>query len=81
MNCSAAIDLMGLALEGSIPARTRPEFQEHVDACRPCRTYLSHLTTTVQALGRLPRTRESNARRAALVEHFRRHTRRDEPKS
>ena len=81
MNCSAAIDLMGLALEGSIPARTRPEFQEHVNACRPCRTYLSQLTTTVQALGSLPRPRASNTRRADLVEHFRRHTRRDEPSS
>ena len=72
---------MGSALEGSLTADTRPEFVEHVDACRPCRTYLSQLTTTVQTLGSLPRPRANNPRRADLVEQFRRQTRRDEPSS
>jgi hypothetical protein len=79
LNCSSAIDLMGSALEGTIAVAARPEFDEHIDACRPCRTYLTQLTWTVQSLGHVPRPPAANPRRADLVNHFRRHSRRDEP--
>jgi predicted anti-sigma-YlaC factor YlaD len=72
VNCVETIDLMDIALDGVLPRETRPSFDEHIGACRRCRTYFEQLTTTVRTLGRLPVPTTSNPRRAELLERYRR---------
>lgn len=72
MNCYDAIDLMGDALEGDLPPDARTGLDEHLEECPSCRTYLEQLRVTVSALEHLPRTAESNVRRAELIAAFRR---------
>ena len=72
MNCVETLDLMGAALEGSVPGEVRPDFDLHIAHCRVCRVFLEQLTVTVRTLGHLPRPAATNRRRAELIERFRR---------
>jgi hypothetical protein len=72
VNCVETLDLMGAALEGSVPGDLRPDFDLHIEHCRVCRVFLEQLTVTVQTLGQLPRPAAPNPRRAELIERFRR---------
>jgi predicted anti-sigma-YlaC factor YlaD len=71
MNCYEAIDLMGDALENRVPPESRPGFDEHLGECPACRVYLSQLRTTVSALARLPRRRDSGGLTSELLAAFR----------
>ena len=76
MTCQEAVDLMGPALEDELASASRPGFDEHMDECRPCATYLEHLRVarlaTRQALLQLPPERRTNPRRDELLDAFRR---------
>jgi len=72
MTCQEAIDVMGEALEGRLPADLRPDFDEHMAECPPCATYLQHLQVTRNALLRLGAENGSNTRRQELIDAFRR---------
>jgi predicted anti-sigma-YlaC factor YlaD len=76
VNCVRAIDLMGAALEDAVPEVARAEFDDHLERCPRCHSYLDQLAATVRTLGRLPRPDTPNPRRAELLEHFRRGPRR-----
>jgi predicted anti-sigma-YlaC factor YlaD len=75
MNCYEAIDLMGDALEGRLAAVARPGFDEHLEECAACRTYLDQLRVTREALGRVPRRPATSPRRSDLLDAFRKETR------
>ena len=72
MNCYEAIDMMDDALEGRLAPALRAGFDEHLDECRVCRTYLDQLRVTIQALERLPRTGTAHQGRSELIAAFRR---------
>jgi len=72
MNCCEAIDLMGDALEESLPALQRAGFEEHLQECVVCRTYLDQLRLTIQAVERLPRPELADKRRSELIAAFQR---------
>jgi anti-sigma factor RsiW len=72
MTCQEAIDVMGEALEGRLPADLRPGFDEHMAECPPCATYLQHLQVTRNALLRLGAEGASNPRHQELIDAFRR---------
>ena len=76
MTCYETIDLMDLALDGTLPRDSRPGFDEHLGECERCHTYYDQLAVTVHALRGLPRAKAVNPQRAALLEHFRRGVRR-----
>lgn len=71
MSCATAIDLMGDALEGSLPPESEPGFREHLRECVPCGTYFEQLGLVRKALGRLPLTEAKHPRRDELLERFR----------
>lgn len=72
MNCYETIDLMGDALEGRLAPESRAGFDEHLEECPACRTYLDQLRMTVQALERLPRPKVTSQRRSELIAAFQR---------
>ena len=76
MNCYEAIDLMGDALEGGLPAAARAGFDEHLEACAACRTYLEQLRHTLRAIENLPREGETSRRRSELIAGFKQASRR-----
>ena len=43
MNCHEAIDVMDDAIEGRLDDERRAGFDEHMEECRACGTYLEHL--------------------------------------
>ena len=71
MNCVGAIDLMDVEIEGVLPDDVRPDFDEHIAWCGPCRRYLAQLHATIDTLGRLPRPVIPDPHRDALLERFR----------
>jgi predicted anti-sigma-YlaC factor YlaD len=75
VNCYETIDRMDLALDDRLPSSERPGFDEHLEECGPCRNYFDQLGVTVRSLRGLPQPKEVNARRAELLERFRRSTR------
>ena len=70
MNCHEAIDVMDHALDNSLQPALRAGFEEHMDACLPCRTYLDQLRITREALRLLPPGGGENPRRHELVDEF-----------
>lgn len=76
MNCVGAIDLMGVELDGALPADARPDFDKHLVDCPRCNLYFEQLRATVRTLRRLPHPEVPNPRRSELLERFRREPRR-----
>lgn len=72
MNCYETIDLMDDALEGRLAPASRAGFDEHLDECQVCRTYLDQLRVTIQALERLPHASATHRRRSELIAAFKR---------
>jgi hypothetical protein len=71
MTCQEAIDVMDDAIEDRLGAHLRTSFQEHMDECGACRTYLEQIQLTRQAL-RLQRPGSAvSLHRAALLDAFR----------
>jgi hypothetical protein len=72
MNCYEAIDLIGEALENRLSPESRAGFDEHIEECSVCSTYLDQLRMTLLALERLPRPRETSPWRPELIAAFQR---------
>ena len=70
MNCHEAIDHIGDALEGSLAAHVRAGFEDHMQECAACRTYLEQLRLTRRVLRHLPLQRETSRRRPELIARF-----------
>lgn len=71
MNCYEAIDVMGEAIEGTLPDAQRAGLDGHLDECRPCRVYMEQLVLTRQALGRLRAPDAPPAGREELLRRYR----------
>jgi anti-sigma factor RsiW len=53
MTCRELVELVTEYLEGTLPARDRVRFEQHVDECAYCGEYIEQMRLTVDALGRL----------------------------
>ena len=71
MNCYEAIDVMGDAAEARLQAALVAGFEEHIAACRSCRTYFEQLCHTRRALHHLRRAGVTSPRRSELMRDFR----------
>ena len=49
-----------------------PGFDEHLDECPACATYLNQLRITLDGLERLPRPKATSERRSELIAAFQR---------
>jgi len=78
MNCYEAIDLMADALEGRLAPESRAGFDEHIEECTVCGTYLDQLRVTLQALERMPRQKITSQRRSELIAAFQRQWKKSE---
>jgi anti-sigma factor RsiW len=47
LTCRELIDFLQAYLDGELPPPARREFDEHLDACPPCRDYLHSYRDTV----------------------------------
>ena len=72
MNCYEAIDLMDEELEGRLDPKLRAGFDEHLEICPACSTYLDQIRATIEALERLPRPSVTPERRSELIAAFQR---------
>ena len=72
MDCYEAIDVMDEAIEGRLDPALRAGFQEHMDECRSCGTYLQHLRLVREALQLQRPEGETSPRREELLDAFRR---------
>lgn len=57
LTCQQATELVTEALERALSPRLHALFNEHVETCEPCSTYLQQVRETVAFLRSLPRER------------------------
>jgi anti-sigma factor RsiW len=71
LSCREVVELVNDYLEGVLPAAQRGRFEEHLDECPGCVTYLDQIRTTVAATRRLTEQELDPAVRGELVQAFR----------
>jgi anti-sigma factor RsiW len=71
MPCQELVELITAYLDGALSDVDRMRFEEHLESCRYCRTYLEQMRQTIRALGRLPETSIPEEAKAELLEAFR----------
>ena len=54
MTCQELVELVTDYLEDRLEPPVRARFEEHLEACPPCGTYLEQMRDTIGALGRIP---------------------------
>ena len=53
LSCQELVELVTDYLEGSLSRRDRKRFEDHIDGCVNCRTYLAQFRETIRLTGRL----------------------------
>jgi predicted anti-sigma-YlaC factor YlaD len=53
MACRELVEAVTDYLEGALSNADRTRFEEHLDICRGCRTYLDQMRRTIELTGRL----------------------------
>ena len=71
MNCQELVELVTEYFEGTLSPPDRARFEDHLEACRYCTTYLEQMRTTIAALGALDPDQLSPEASAALLSAFR----------
>lgn len=71
MTCRQVVELMTDYLEGSLPARDRARFEEHIAGCDGCRAYLAQLRRTREVVGRIADEPMPASVERELIEAFR----------
>jgi anti-sigma factor RsiW len=72
MTCKELVELVTEYLEGTLPPAERRRFEEHVQTCPFCQTYLDQMRQTIEAVGHLADDQLPGSALANLLEHFRR---------
>lgn len=71
LSCKELVELVTDYLENALPSRERMLFDEHMELCPGCVTYLTQMRMTITAVGSLsPETMDPVAR-TELLEVFR----------
>ena len=71
MPCREFVELVTDDLEDRLSPIDRARFDDHLDACEACRTYLEQFRETIRRLGRLPEASLSPEMRTTLLDAFR----------
>jgi anti-sigma factor RsiW len=71
LTCQELVELVTAYLEGSLPARERDRFDQHIAGCDGCTHYLQQMRLTIAALGHLPATAMAPPARDGLLAAFR----------
>jgi hypothetical protein len=70
ITCRELVELVSDYFEGRLPEQTRVRFEDHLDLCPGCVTYLEQMRTTVTLIGRVDEL-ERRPEVAALLQAFR----------
>ena len=70
MTCKELVDLITDYLEGALPAADRLRFEQHLDLCPPCRTYMEQIRQTIRVAGELNEGSLSEDAKALLLRFF-----------
>lgn len=54
MACNELVELITDYIEGRLPPAEVRRFDDHLEICEGCRTYLEQMRETIDALGHLP---------------------------
>lgn len=71
MDCNELVELITNYLEGSLAASDRARFDEHLQICDGCTTYLDQMRATLKALGNIPAGSINPTARERLLHAFR----------
>jgi anti-sigma factor RsiW len=71
MTCRELVELVTDYLEGVLAPAERARFDEHLEACPYCVTYVEQMRTTVATLGRVTRAQLSPEAQKELLAAFR----------
>jgi anti-sigma factor RsiW len=71
ITCKQVVEIITDYLEGSLNPEDRKRFEDHLQDCSGCRTYLEQMRQTILALGRLPELSISLEAQGALLRAFR----------
>ena len=71
LTCQDFVELVTDYLEGALDEDTVRRFEEHMDLCQGCETYLSQMKETASRLGEIPVESLSPETQATLLAAFR----------
>lgn len=71
LSCRELVELVTAYLEGTLDARERERFEEHLRHCDACPEYVEQLRITIRLTGRIEHTALSDAARDELLHAFR----------
>jgi anti-sigma factor RsiW len=70
VSCKELVELVTDYLEDTLPPAERERFEEHLEICPGCVTYLEQMRATVRTVGALREESISPEARDALLEAF-----------
>ena len=71
LSCQELVELVTDYLEGTLPARERKWFEEHLAECVNCEVYLQQIRATIELVGALSPDSLSPEAEEALLSAFR----------
>ncbi|CQD21284.1 putative transmembrane anti-sigma factor [Mycobacterium lentiflavum] len=71
MDCVELVELVTAYLDGALDDPTRARFEDHLETCDGCETYLRQFRVTVATLGKIPDEELDPAFRDRLLTAFR----------
>jgi anti-sigma factor RsiW len=71
MECKQLVELVTAYLEEALDDATRARFEDHLEGCDGCGTYLQQFRMTVATLGKIPAEEIDPAFRDRLLAAFR----------
>lgn len=71
IDCNELVEVVTEYLEGSMPAADRKRFDEHLEICEGCETYLAQYRQTIQLTGKLATADVGEPARGKLLAAFR----------
>ena len=71
LTCQEFVELVTDYLEGALDEDTVRRFEEHMDLCQGCESYLSQMKETASRLGEIPVESLSPETQATLLSAFR----------
>ncbi|MEP6660018.1 MAG: zf-HC2 domain-containing protein [Acidimicrobiales bacterium] len=71
LTCFDFVELVTEYLEGTLSAKDRRRFEEHLAACPGCTAYLKQIRETIRAVGSVTEDDLSAPTRVALLDAFR----------
>jgi anti-sigma factor RsiW len=71
MTCQELVELVTEYLEDALPDDDRARFDEHLQTCHHCATYLEQMRATIRVVGRLSEEQLSGTMQQELLSAFR----------